>query len=151
MLCTCLALGLVAAGCGSSDDNDASSSDAAKAPAATEARGHRHERIRRRHRRREGHERGMKDIKFKPGNVTVAKGGTVTWTNEDSVGHDVTETAARAQVQVRRPPAACNSGDTFKQKFTKPGTFKYVCTVHPGHGGHDHRQVVPGAGAARSR
>ena len=31
----------------------------------------------------------MKDIKFDPGTVTIKAGGTVTWTNDDSVGHDV--------------------------------------------------------------
>ena len=29
-------------------------------------------------------------------------------------------------------PGAMNGGDTFKQKFTTPGTIKYVCSVHPG-------------------
>ena len=33
----------------------------------------------------------MKDIEFDPKDVTVAKGGTVTWTNNEAVAHDVTK------------------------------------------------------------
>ncbi len=131
MLCTCLALGLVAAGCGSSN-NDSSSSNSAKAPASkkpadtgTSGSG--------------GATAGakgtsvvMKDIAFKPSSVTVAKGGTVTWTNEDSVGHDVTEVSGPGPKFKSGTAGGLNGGDTYKQTFKTPGTIKYVCTVHPG-------------------
>ena len=32
----------------------------------------------------------MKDIKFNPSTVNIKAGDTVTWTNDDSVAHDVT-------------------------------------------------------------
>jgi len=132
MLCTCLALGLVAAGCGSSDNNDSSSSDAAKAPAETKPADTGTSGSGGATAGAKGSNVVMKDISFKPGNVTVAKGGTVTWTNEDSVGHDVTEISGPGPKFKSGGPGGLNGGDTFKQKFTTPGTFKYVCTVHPG-------------------
>ena len=74
----------------------------------------------------------MKDIAFKPALVSVPKGGTVTWTNDDTVGHDVTKTDGPGPDFKSGDPGAMNAGDTFKQKFTTPGTIKYVCSVHPG-------------------
>ena len=69
----------------------------------------------------------MQNIAFAPKATTVKVGEKVTWTNDDSVDHNVT----------------ANSGADFKSKdfgnggtfsFTpdKAGTIKYVCTIHPG-------------------
>jgi plastocyanin len=69
----------------------------------------------------------MQNIAFSPKSTTVKVGEKVTWTNDDSVDHNVT----------------ANSGADFKSKdfgnggtfsFTpdKAGTIKYVCTIHPG-------------------
>jgi plastocyanin len=69
----------------------------------------------------------MKDIKFNPGSVTVKPGGKVTWTNDDSVGHDVTSDTFNSG-----GPGGIDSGSTFSHVFKKAGTYKYVCTVHPG-------------------
>jgi len=70
----------------------------------------------------------MQDIEYVPKEVTVKKGGTVTWTNSDSVTHTVTKEGG--------PGAEFDSGnmevdDTFEQKFDMPGTIDYVCTIHP--------------------
>jgi plastocyanin len=127
-LCACLALGLVAAGCG--DDNDDGDSAAAPEtqeqpaePAATEeeptgggAAG----------------EVSMEDITFKPADVTVPKGGTVTWTNDDAVGHDVTKSGGPGPDFKSGDPGGMASGDTFEETFDTPGRIEYVCTVHPG-------------------
>jgi plastocyanin len=132
MLCTCLALGLVAAGCGSSN-NDSSTTAAAKAPATTKPADT----------GTSGSSGGatagangknvvMKDISFKPSSVTVPKGGSVTWTNEDTVGHDVTKISGPGPSFKSGTAGGLNGGDTYKQTFTKAGTVKYVCTVHPG-------------------
>jgi plastocyanin len=117
-LVTCLALGLVAAGCGGGDDNGGGGSSSSEQPAKPAKSG--------------GGGAGgaqvtMKDIKFNPGSVTVKKGGTVTWTNDDSVGHDVTADSFKSG-----DAGGIQSGQTFKHTFDKAGTFKYVCTVHPG-------------------
>ncbi len=70
----------------------------------------------------------MKDIQYVPKDVTVKKGGTVTWTNSDTVAHTVTKESG--------PGAEFDSGNldvdaTFEQKFTAPGKVNYVCTIHP--------------------
>jgi plastocyanin len=69
----------------------------------------------------------MKDIQFNPGKVTVDKGGTVTWTNDDSVGHDVTGDGFKSG-----SAGGIQGGQSFKHTFNKAGKFAYVCTVHPG-------------------
>lgn len=107
---------LAAAGCGGGDDNSGGSggggTGGAKAPAGPAVT--------------------MKDISFKPGAVTVKKGQTVTWTNEDSVGHDVTEESGPGPKFKSGGPGGIAKGATFSHKFTQPGTYRYVCTVHGG-------------------
>ena len=59
--------------------------------------------------------------------VTIDQGDTVTWTNKDSVGHDVTGDTFKSG-----DPGGMQNGDTFTQTFDKKGKFDYVCTVHSG-------------------
>jgi amicyanin len=115
LLFACLALGIVAAGCGggSDDSSDSGSSDTKAQPAPKSEGG--------------GGEVTMKDIKFDPSELTVKAGDTVTWTNDDSVAHDVTGDSFKSG-----DAGGMQSGDTFEHKFDKAGTFDYVCTVHPG-------------------
>jgi plastocyanin len=123
LMVACLALG-VAAGCGGSDSgNDDNGSGggggggggttapAEPAPAAKGGSG----------------DVTMKDIKFHPDKVTIKTGQTVVWTNEDSVGHDVTADDFKSG-----DPGGIENGQTFQHKFPKKGTFKYQCSVHPG-------------------
>jgi plastocyanin len=74
-----------------------------------------------------GAEVSEEDITFTPAEVTVGVGDTVTWTNNDSVGHDVTADSFSSG-----EPGAMEPGDTFEHTFEEAGTFDYVCTVHPG-------------------
>ena len=64
---------------------------------------------------------------FAPASLTVAAGTTVTWTNLDSVGHDVT---------VTRGPALFHSpmlsqGQSWSYTFSAAGPYSYICSVHP--------------------
>lgn len=74
-----------------------------------------------------GTEVSMKDIQFQPGELEVKAGDTVTWVNDDSVGHDVT-----ADNFSSGDPGGLQGGDTYEHTFDKAGTFDYVCKVHPG-------------------
>ena len=118
LVAACVALALPA-GCGG-DDNSGGSAD--KAPAKTtkskSAGGQAPAVV-------------MKDISFKPQELSVKKGTTVTWTNEDSVGHDVKSTGGPGPKYTSGAAGGLAKGDTFKHAFTKPGTYDYVCTVHP--------------------
>ncbi len=71
---------------------------------------------------------GMRDIQYIPKEVTVRAGGTVRWTNGDSVTHTVTKRSG--------PGPSFDSGNmevgaTFEQRFDRPGKVDYVCTIHP--------------------
>jgi plastocyanin len=117
LLFGCLALAVVAAGCGGGDDDGDSggggggNANQEQAPAAKSG----------------GAQVSMKDIKFNPSTVNVKVGDTVTWTNDDSVGHDVTSDTFKSG-----GAGGIGGGQTFDHKFAKAGTFKYECTVHPG-------------------
>jgi plastocyanin len=69
----------------------------------------------------------MQNIAFDPASVTVKVGQTVTWVNDDSVTHNVT-----AQSGAAFKSNNFGQGGTYSFKATKPGTIKYVCTLHPG-------------------
>ena len=57
--------------------------------------------------------------------VSITAGGTVTWTNNDTSDHDVTANDG-SFASKNMPPGA-----VFSARFERPGTFAYVCTVHP--------------------
>ncbi len=70
----------------------------------------------------------MKDIQFKPMNVTVKRGQTIRWSNDDSVTHNVTKDGG--------PGAGfksdnVNPGGTFQTTLDAPGKITYLCTIHP--------------------
>lgn len=67
----------------------------------------------------------MKNFDFSPMAVTVPAGSTVTWKNLDGEPHTVTS----ADGLFRSP--ALDQNDTWSFKFTKPGVYKYICSIHP--------------------
>jgi plastocyanin len=67
----------------------------------------------------------MKSFAFNPSSVTVAVGGTVTWTNNDSVQHTVTADDGSFNSGPLDP------GKTFTQTFAKAGTVGFHCSIHP--------------------
>jgi plastocyanin len=68
----------------------------------------------------------MGDNRFQPVSVTVGTGGTVTWTNTDSIPHTVTAEDGSFDSGIMMP------GDTFSHRFDQVGTVPYRCTLHPG-------------------
>ena len=60
---------------------------------------------------------------FQPQSITIDKGGTVTWTNQDSVVHDVKFSDAESP--------DLKKGGTYSRTFDKAGTFDYICEIHP--------------------
>jgi len=65
----------------------------------------------------------IKDLKFQPDQVTINKGDTVTWTNMDSMSHDVKFKDAGSP--------ALKKGETYSKTFDRAGTFDYICDIHP--------------------
>jgi plastocyanin len=73
----------------------------------------------------------MHNIQFSPKTLTVKKGTTVEWVNDDSVSHDVTKQTGPGP-QFSSGSGNLGGGDTYKVTFNTAGTIKYECTVHPG-------------------
>src|SRR5205807_1773041 len=63
---------------------------------------------------------------FAPATLTVAAGTTVTWINRDEEPHTVM--SGDQQASFKSP--ALDTNDKFAFTFTKPGTYKYFCTIH---------------------
>ncbi|MBB1157437.1 cupredoxin domain-containing protein [Amycolatopsis dendrobii] len=69
----------------------------------------------------------IKDFAFAPAATTVKKGTTVTWTNQDQDAHTVTSTGSGGPL---RSPTL-QTGQSYQYTFGAPGTFEYLCTIHP--------------------
>jgi plastocyanin len=65
------------------------------------------------------------DFMFSPMSLQVTAGTTVTWTNLDPEPHTIhsVDDAFRS--------GALDQNDSFTFKFDKPGTYRYVCSIHP--------------------
>ena len=64
------------------------------------------------------------DFAFGPAEITIAAGGTVTWTNTDSQAHTATS-AGNFDTGPIEPDG------TASVTFDEPGTFTYICSLHP--------------------
>ena len=69
-------------------------------------------------------------LNFAPVNVTLAKGGTVKWTNNDPTPHTVTSTSVPSGAQSFDSKNMAQ-GSTFTYAFTVSGTYLYICAYHP--------------------
>ncbi|MFF7356492.1 MULTISPECIES: cupredoxin domain-containing protein [Streptomyces] len=69
----------------------------------------------------------IKNFAFSPATLKIKAGTTVTWTNEDTDAHTVTSAGSGGPLH---SPALATHG-TYTHTFTKPGSYGYVCTIHP--------------------
>lgn len=70
----------------------------------------------------------IRNMMFTPSQITVAKGGTVTWTNNDTTTHTVIDDLSN----VGGPSSGdIAPGATYSFKFEKTGSFQYHCRIHP--------------------
>ena len=67
----------------------------------------------------------MKNFDFSPMSLTVPAGTTVTWKNLDGEPHTVTSLTGLFR------SGGLDQNDAFTFKFTKPGVYQYLCTIHP--------------------
>ncbi|HYU60217.1 MAG TPA: plastocyanin/azurin family copper-binding protein [Solirubrobacterales bacterium] len=63
------------------------------------------------------------DFGFDPAETTVKVGDTVTWENSGETIHTVKGPGFFSD--------GLDTGDSYEHKFTKPGTYDYICTLHP--------------------
>jgi plastocyanin len=115
LILACLALGLVA--CGDDDDGggDAGGGDTSQQPADGGGG---------------GVEISMENIQFSPKNVTVKPGEKITFTNKESIPHDVHKTSGPGDDFSSGDSGGMQQGDTFELTLDQPGTYEYVCNVH---------------------
>ena len=74
----------------------------------------------------------IQNFAFSPSEITVSKGTTVTWKNQDTVAHQVTNgaTGSFADGTLFKSPTLPNGG-TYSFTFDTPGTYPYFCAIHP--------------------
>ena len=65
------------------------------------------------------------DFKFNPATLTVPVGTTVTWTNQDEEPH----TIAAKDGSFHSP--GMDTHGTYSFTFTTPGSYDYICSIHP--------------------
>ena len=65
----------------------------------------------------------IKNFSFNPNTITIKKGTTVTWINQDSTIHTVKSDTFNSP--------DLNQGDKFQFTFNNAGTFNYSCGIHP--------------------
>ena len=63
------------------------------------------------------------NFSFNPQVLTINKGDTVVWTNQDSVPHQVWGDAFKGPVM--------SNGQNYSFVFNGAGTFAYHCNIHP--------------------
>lgn len=67
----------------------------------------------------------IKDFMFSPTSITVSAGSTVHWKNLDGEPHTV------SGIEAPFRSGALDQNDTFTFTFSKPGTYRYACSIHP--------------------
>ena len=67
------------------------------------------------------------NFEFKPQKLVVKPGTKVTWTNDDTNIHDVKDTSPLATPVSQE----LSKGETFAITYGQPGTYAYVCGIHP--------------------
>jgi copper-containing nitrite reductase len=81
----------------------------------------------------------MGSMSFSPAMITINAGEQVVWKNTSTYYHNVVDDPGKAisRVDVSSPSGATvfgsallQPGATFYHTFDKPGTYRYVCTVH---------------------
>jgi len=65
----------------------------------------------------------MIDFAFSPATVTIGVGDSVTWTNDGEEPHTATGDAFDTGV--------VSPGGSGSASFSSPGSFSYICTIHP--------------------
>lgn len=67
------------------------------------------------------------DNAFRPQDVTVTAGSTVTWTNDGRNDHNIVVVGTKGW---DGQPTPLKPGATYRTTFDRAGTFHYYCSLH---------------------
>jgi plastocyanin len=68
----------------------------------------------------------IKNFAFGPADITIKKGDTVVWANDDAVPHSIKSASGAFDSSPIAP------GSTTQHTFTDaPGVYQYSCGIHP--------------------
>jgi plastocyanin len=70
----------------------------------------------------------IKGFAFNPAQLSVNKGATVTWTNDDGATHTVT--SGVPGTPSGKFDQRLDAGKTFTFTFTDAGTYDFFCSIH---------------------
>ncbi|HVV77716.1 MAG TPA: cupredoxin family copper-binding protein [Mycobacteriales bacterium] len=74
-----------------------------------------------------GHTVTIQGFAFHPSTLTVKAGTKVTFVQQDTITHNVTGSGNAAFMH----SPSLTKGQTYTVTFSKPGTYNYICTIHP--------------------
>jgi hypothetical protein len=72
------------------------------------------------------HNVNMLNLRYIPQELTIRQGDTVRWTNSDPYAHTATSSTPGLF-----DSGSMAQGQTFDFTFNTPGTYEYICTIHP--------------------
>ncbi len=67
----------------------------------------------------------IRNFMFQPTTLTVKAGTTVTWVNMDEEPHTTVSVTGVFR------SAALDTDNSYSYTFDKPGTYLFVCSIHP--------------------
>lgn len=67
----------------------------------------------------------ISNFAFTPSDITVARGTSITWTNNDAATHSATADGGQWDT------GSITTGTSVAKTFNTPGTFPYHCSQHP--------------------
>lgn len=79
------------------------------------------------------------NMRFAPETLTIGVGDTVVWVNDGRMEHTTTDVPGKAGVNEHNilpldadpwDSGELAPGETFRQVFTTPGEYTYLCTLH---------------------
>lgn len=73
------------------------------------------------------HAVAMSNYAFAPSAITVHVGDSISWTNHDQAPHNIVTTSGPATIT----SPTLSDGQSWSYTFTTPGTYHYICGVHP--------------------
>ncbi len=67
----------------------------------------------------------IQGLSFQPASLTIQKGASVTWRNDDSVSHQIVSNTNAFSSSV------LNAGGSYTHVFDQAGSYPYHCGIHP--------------------